>query len=141
MSWYENNPYIRAFRDVHPMASLWGFFAQCLYQRLELVADYAGVLELPAIVGGDLHRGIAMLIGCDDVEWVERYLAKLMAKPNPAVIHVQTGDKHFVVLTTYLEAQNRSQGNAGSARRTRKRQRDYQRAIELGLMQSLDDTG
>ena len=141
MSWYESNPYIRAFRDVHPMAALWGFFAQCLYQRLELIADYAGVLELPSVVGGDLPRGVAMLVGCDDVEWVERNLTKLMLKPDPAIVHAQIGDKHFLVLTTYWEAQNRSQGNAGSARRTRKRQRDYQRAVELGLMQRLDETG
>lgn len=141
MSWYESTPYIRVFRDVHPMASLWGFFEQCLYQRLELVADYAGVLDLPDVVRGDLSKGIAMLIGCSDPDWVAAHLPKLMAEPDPAVVHVEIDGKHYLVLTSYREAQNRNQGNAASGRKTRKRQRDHQRAALLGLIEDYKKTG
>jgi hypothetical protein len=138
MRYYEDSAYIRVYEGVHPRARLWGFFGQCLYQRLELAADFAGVLEIPEHAHGDLPSGVAMLIGCDDVEWVQQHLPKLMDGLRPAVVVEQREDQHFLVLTSYWEAQTMPKGNTRSARLTRKRQQDYQRAVERGLL--VDDT-
>ncbi len=139
MKSYDEYPYIRAYVHIHPKAKLWGFFGQCLYMRLELAADRAGVLEIPEGLNGDLPRAVSYLIGCDDVPWVELYLPKLTAGNDPAVVHVRKrGKKEFLLLTSYCEAQHvTTLSNSTASRWSKQKNRDLQRAVELKLIDGI----
>ena len=131
---YEEAPAIRAYVEVHPEAPLWGFFAQCLYLRLELAADRAGVIDLPDGACDDLPRALAILIGCEDVAWVEQHLPRLMDGPRPAVA---VNQERYLVLTSYCDAQYSSLTSAASQRWRRRKQLDLQRAVELQLIDGM----
>jgi hypothetical protein len=131
---FEDEPAIRSYPEVHPLAPLWGFFGQCLYQRLELTADRAGVIDLPAALCQDLPRAVAFAVGCDDVEWVARYLPRLMDGPNPAAVIKQD---HYLVLTSYCDAQYSSLTGAAAQRWSGKKQQDLQRAVEMQLINGM----
>lgn len=133
---FDDEPSIRAYQKVHPLAPLWGFFGQCLYLRLELVADRAGVIDLPPNLKQDMPCAVAHVIRCDDVAWVAQYLPRLMEGPVPAV--VLRGD--FLVLTTYCEAQYTSLTSAAAQRWSRKKQYALQRAAELKLISDVAKT-
>jgi hypothetical protein len=128
--WFDDEPSIRAYRKVHPLAPLWGFFGECLYLRLELQADRAGVIDLPEVLNEDLSRAVAHVIRCDDVAWVGQYLPRLMDGPRPAVV---LRDEKYLVLTSYCDAQYSSLTAAAAQRWSRKKQQDLQRAAEKQL--------
>ncbi len=128
---FEDEPSIRAYLDVHPQAKLWGFFGQCLYLRLELAADRAGIVDLPEALCADLPHAVAYVIGCEDVDWVAVYLPRLMDGPSPAVALKQD---RYLVLTSYCEAQFSSLTSAAAQRWSRKKQQDLQRAVDMQLV-------
>lgn len=141
---YTNASYVRIYTDVSTKATTYGFFGRALMDSLVKFADRAGVMELPEDLVGDLPTAVASVIGCDDVEWVEQYLPRLMKGPHASVeLHriVDKSDgveKSVLWLPRYIDAQYSGTNASFSTKMSRKKTADIARATEqLGLVPSI----
>lgn len=127
---FSNEPYVRIYTTVTPNGRVWGFWGRVLMDELVKHADRAGVIDLPESLLDDLPTAVASVIGCEDIEWVRKYLPKLMAKPDPSLVLCK---KKYLFLPRYNEAQYSPRSPAFSVKMSQKKTKDMDRARELGL--------
>lgn len=132
---FSEEPHVRIYTTVSPTSRTWGFFGRMLMDALVKVSDSAGVIELPEELLEDLPTAVASVLACPDVEWVEKYLSKLMTGPRPSV---ELRQERFLVLPRYIEAQYAKVSPNCSARMSRKKSKDIAQAVESGLIDAPD---
>lgn len=127
---FSREPFVRIYTGVTPTARTWGFWGRVLMDELVKHADKAGVVELPGELQEDLPVAVASVVGCEDIEWIRKYLPKLLDHGAAQV----RGEGQYLVLTRYHEAQYSNVDSNFSNTCSRRKKRDTERAIELGLI-------
>lgn len=129
---FTKEPHVRIFTTVSPTARTWGFFGRMLMDALIKAADRAGVVDLAPELVGDLPRAVASAIHCEDIEWVRTHLPRLMEGPVPAV---ELRKEVYLVLPRYHEGQYSNIDPLFSTAASRRKFRDTERAIHLGIIE------
>lgn len=128
---FSNEPYVRIYTSVTPRSRLYGFWGRVLMDELVKHSDRAGVIDLPEEFLDDLPMAVASVIGCDDVEWVRKHLPKLMLDPSPSVVQKD----RYLLIPRYRDAQYGTTHPKMSAKLSRKKKADIERAEGLGLIE------
>ncbi len=135
---FSRTPYVKIYSGVSPTSTLWGFFGRMLMDALVKAADRAGVIDLPPELRGDLHAAVASILGCPDVAWVREHLPKIME--HGSVVHItldgDDGDAEYLVLMRYHEGQYANMDPSFSTMWSKRKRRDTERAIDLGLIEA-----
>lgn len=127
---FSREPYVRIYPGVGKTSQQWGFFGRQLMDALVRDADRAGVLELDAtMVADSLEAAVAAALRCPDPAWVGEHLPKLI--DHGAVVLVK---EHYLIVMRYHEAQYEGTHSSTTTLLSRRKKRDTERAIELGLI-------